>query len=300
MLSRVVLALSFVLPCGMAAAQDKKNDQKEESRKGTVTGIVSAKGKNWVEVTADGEEKGRRYVPHFPGKPEGTEAATLELMKAIAIGTRVNLDWLFAERLRVMKIEVLKQKELGKEQEDKKKEEARKGTVTGIVSAKGTNWIEVTADGEEKGRRYVPHWKGGAPADGGGPDKAMLAKIKDTPLKSRVRIEWEFEERPRVLTIEVLKKPGAKEPDKRTGTISGEIRSKKEENRNIVIEVLAPGEEKARSYFVQYDPKLKAPIPEVLKAVAAANVGDKVVFDWEATGHGPAIVKFKVAGKDKK
>ena len=118
-------------------------------------------------------------------------------------------------------------------------------------------------------------------------------------------IEWEFEERARVIKIEVLKKPAAGGDDApaketRSGSISGEIKSKKEQNKNIVIEVLAPGEEKARSYFVQYDPKLKAPIPDVLKAVAAANVGDKVVFDWEATGHGPAIVKFKVAGKDKK
>jgi hypothetical protein len=181
--------------------------------------------------------------------------------------------------------------------QDKKKDEPRKGTVTGVVSAKGDNWIEVTADGEEKGRRYVPHWRGGAPADGGGPDKEMVAKIKDTPLKSRVRIEWEFEERARVIKIDLLKKQDGKEPDKRSGTISGEIKSKKEQNHNIVIEVLAPGEEKARSYFVQFDPKIKAPIPEVLKAVAAANVGDKVVFDWEATNHGPAIVKFKVAGK---
>ena len=94
--------------------------------------------------------------------------------------------------------------------DDKKKDEPRKGTVTGVVSAKGPNWIEVTADGEEKGRKYVPHWKGGLPKDGGGPDKDMVAKIKETPLKSRVRLEWVFEERPRVVKIEVLKKPGGK------------------------------------------------------------------------------------------
>ena len=56
--------------------------------------------------------------------------------------------------------------------DDKKKEETRKGTVTGLVTARGDNWIEVKADGEEKGRRYVPHWKGGLPANGGGLDKA--------------------------------------------------------------------------------------------------------------------------------
>jgi hypothetical protein len=96
------------------------------------------------------------------------------------------------------------------DKKDAKKEEVRKGTVTGMVTAKGDAFIEVKADGEEKARRYVPHWRGGAPAQGGGPDKDMVAKIKETPLQSRVRIEWVFEERPRVEKIEILKKPDPK------------------------------------------------------------------------------------------
>jgi len=180
--------------------------------------------------------------------------------------------------------------------------EGRKGTVTGIVTAKGANWIEVKGDGEEKARRYVPHWRGGAPADGGGPDKGIVARIKEIPVNSRVKLDWAFEERPRVERIEVLRAgggPGKDAPkDKnRSGTIAGEIKSKKAQGKNIVIEVLAPGEEKARPYFVQFDPKIKEPIPEILRAVRAANVGDKVIFDWEATGHGPAIVKFEVRKK---
>ena len=51
----------------------------------------------------------------------------------------------------------------------------------------------------------MPHWRGGNPDKGGGLDKAMIAEIKKLPLKSRVRIEWAFEERPRVEKIEVLK-----------------------------------------------------------------------------------------------
>ncbi len=86
-------------------------------------------------------------------------------------------------------------------------EEGRKGTVTGLVTSKGDNWIEVKADGEEKGRKYFPHWVGGNPAQGGGPDKKMIAEIKKTPLKSRVSLEWLFEERPRVEKIELLSKP---------------------------------------------------------------------------------------------
>ena len=73
------------------------------------------------------------------------------------------------------------------------------------AKGKGEYWIEVKADGEEKGRKYFPHWRGGAPKDGGGPDKEMV-KIKEVPLKARVRLEWSFEERPRVEKIEVLRK----------------------------------------------------------------------------------------------
>src|SRR5262245_18798236 len=89
----------------------------------------------------------------------------------------------------------------GRAEEPKKKnaDEGKKGSVSGVVTAKGDNWIEVKADGEEKPRRYTPHWKGRLPKDGGGPDKEVVAKIKETPLKARVRIEWVFEERPRVV-----------------------------------------------------------------------------------------------------
>ena len=95
---------------------------------------------------------------------------------------------------------------------DDAKGETRKGTVTGVVTAKGDAWIEVKADGEEKARRYVPHWRGGAPKDGGGPDKGMVAEIKKVPLNGRVKLDWVFEERPRVEKIEVLAKPGGTTP----------------------------------------------------------------------------------------
>lgn len=94
---------------------------------------------------------------------------------------------------------------LGEAGADEKKTEKKGGTVTGEVKAKGEAFVEVLADGEDKARRYVPHWRGGAPAAGGGPDKTMVAKIKDLKVGDRVRLEWEFEERARVVKIEVLK-----------------------------------------------------------------------------------------------
>jgi hypothetical protein len=87
------------------------------------------------------------------------------------------------------------------------KEKKRAGTVVGVLTDKGDNWIEVQADGEEKGRRYVPHWVGGAPKEGGGPDKKIVQKLKELTVGSRLRLEWEFDERPRVVKVEVLKAP---------------------------------------------------------------------------------------------
>src|SRR5262245_13691328 len=64
-------ALALSLAAGRAAIPnpDEKKAAKngEESRKGAVTGVVTAKGETWIEVKGDGEKKARRYVPHWRG-----------------------------------------------------------------------------------------------------------------------------------------------------------------------------------------------------------------------------------------
>jgi hypothetical protein len=87
--------------------------------------------------------------------------------------------------------------------------------------------------------------------------------------------------------------------EKKTGTITGEIKTKKNtpNGKNVIIEVLAPGEEKPRPYRVMYDPAKKGPKEDVLAAVREAKVGDQVQFDWVDTGEGLAITAFKVVKK---
>jgi hypothetical protein len=90
-----------------------------------------------------------------------------------------------------------------------------------------------------------------------------------------------------------------KKAEKRSGSVTGELKSRKDtpNGKNVTVEVLAAGEEKARSYRVMYDPAVKGPLPDVLKAVKAANVGDKVELDWVDTGEGLGIKKFAVLKK---
>src|SRR6266536_5044966 len=65
---------------------------------------------------------------------------------------------------------------------------------------------------------------------------------------------------------------------KRTGTVVGELKSRKDAPNkiNVIVEILGAGEEKARRYRVAYDPKAKGPMPEVLKAVKEAAIGARV------------------------
>ena len=92
------------------------------------------------------------------------------------------------------------------------------------------------------------------------------------------------------------------EEKKKGGTVIGTLQSEKKtkDGHNSMIDVLAPGEEKARTYFVNYDPKIKGPIPSVLKAVREAKIGDRVELEWVGTNHGPAITAFRVLKKDTK
>jgi hypothetical protein len=124
-----------------------------------------------------------------------------------------------------------------------------------------------------------------------GPDGRTLAQM---PTSTQRQDSKEF-----VLRYSVPVPAAAQETTPKTGTIIGRLVATKDtkDGKNTIIDVLAPGEEKARDYYVVYDPKIKGPIPSVLAAVRAAKVGDRVEFDWVQTGHGPAITRFGVLRK---
>lgn len=79
----------------------------------------------------------------------------------------------------------------------------------------------------------------------------------------------------------------------RVGTTLGELKSVSpaKNKRDIEIEVLASGEEKARRYTVGAQQK------EILTAVKAAAVGDRVEIEWYDTIEGLCVDKFRVLKK---
>ncbi len=83
---------------------------------------------------------------------------------------------------------------------------------------------------------------------------------------------------------------------KRTGTIIGELKSIKDapNKSDMIIEVLSPGEETARRYHVGAQQK------DVVAAVKAAKVGDRVTIAWFDTNEGLCVEKFQVLKKGNK
>jgi hypothetical protein len=171
-----------------------------------------------------------------------------------------------------------------------KKNEKRSGTVVGTVTAKEKNWIEVKADGEEKARRYVPYWRGGAPNAGGGPDKEMVKQIAAVKVGSRVRLEWEFEERPRVVKLDVLKPAAGAARDaepERKGTVTGTVTGK----ASNWIEIKADGEEKGRKYYVY-----RGGTAEIKQAIQETPTGSRVRIEWLFSER-PRVMKLEVLKK---
>ena len=164
---------------------------------GTVVGILTAKEKSWVEVKEDGKKESRRYIAEWKGgSPQdggGPDAAMVETIKNLRVSNRVRLEWKMDEHLRVLKIEMLIP-------------EKKEGTVEGVVTALGDNWVEVTPAGGVP-NRYWPRWIGGMPKDGGKLDQDMIRAIRALKVGDKVRIEWKYDERLRAVKLDRLETP---------------------------------------------------------------------------------------------
>src|SRR5438552_4062082 len=86
-----------------SVAQDKKAKNPEEGKKGTVTGVLTAKAKNFIEVRGDGEESSRKYF-----LLRGGTKKLLDAIDSTPVGGRVRIDWIHLEHFRVVDLEPLR------------------------------------------------------------------------------------------------------------------------------------------------------------------------------------------------
>ena len=175
----------------MASALAPQTSVAAEGDKGTLTGMLTAKGENWIEVRADDAKESKRYIPNWigglPKDGGGPDRAILETIKKLRVPNRVQLNWAFIEHLRVVGVEWFEPKD-------------KTGVVEGEVTAKGENWVEVKS-GDKPVERYSPRWSGGLPKDGGSLDKDALHAIAEVKVGDKVRLEWAYEERLRVVSL---------------------------------------------------------------------------------------------------
>ncbi|MEN6305419.1 MAG: hypothetical protein ABFD96_22035, partial [Armatimonadia bacterium] len=98
------------------------------------------------------------------------------------------LVWQMQERPRLVSVKMLVPEE-------------KEGTVTGVVTAKGETWIEVTPEGGAT-QRYWPRWIGGMPAQGGGFDRDMLRVFAGLTVGQKVTVKWAYDERLRAVQVQ--------------------------------------------------------------------------------------------------
>jgi hypothetical protein len=141
------------------------------------------------------------------------DLATLPRLKELwAIGTKITRAGIERfERQRPGCVVILKTGTLsiagsaGPAHPDDDEPAIKAGRVAGTLTAKGRAWIEVKGDGAPGARRYVPHWVGGAPKRGGRWDRDAVEAIEKLKVGGRVRVEWAYDLRPRVVKVEMIK-----------------------------------------------------------------------------------------------
>lgn len=150
-------------------------------------------------------------------------------------------------------------------------EEPQGGALSGILVSKGSNWIEVRADGAAASVKYWPFWRGGAD---GGFDAAMLETIRKLVVPNRVNLTWQMEERPRIVNVTVVA------PKEKSGTVVGTLTAKGE----TWIEV-KPADGVPERYWPQWIggmPSASGGFDKTMLATfAGLKVGDKVNVSWK-------------------
>ncbi|MEC8044611.1 MAG: hypothetical protein VX130_08475 [Verrucomicrobiota bacterium] len=160
-------------------------------REGFLSGILSSKGKAWIEVKGDEGYLHRYLAPWIgdgPGSGGGFDPSLLMRFDQLVVGNRVRLQWFWDGHLRVREIA-------------KEIPETKEGIFVGYVLEVGEKFVDVQNKREGKPWRFYLPWKGGFPQNGGGYDKDVLLGLKEHQPTNPLRFEWSYDIRPRINRI---------------------------------------------------------------------------------------------------
>lgn len=169
-----------------------------EDKSGELEGLlisVGEKGES-VEIIPDGSEKAIKYIPEWVGgnpKDGGNlKKETVEAIKKLIIPNRVLLKWKNEEDLRVVEIKILEPERI-------------EGSTLGTVTIIKETWFEIKTikNGKVQMDRFTPRWIGKDSKDGS-LDKDMLNEIKKLKIEDSISVNWIYEEKKRVKTIELM------------------------------------------------------------------------------------------------
>ncbi len=157
-------------------------------RSGELFGILSSKGKAWIEIKEDDGFTHRYLSPWRGGSPTnggGFEPKILEQMDDLVVGNRVWMSWYWDGHLRVKKIRVIKPMQ-------------KNGVFAGYLLEKGDNWFDVRSESGTPPWRFYARWVGGLPEEGGGYDTEKLGFLDEIDPNLPIRFSWSYDFRPRI------------------------------------------------------------------------------------------------------
>ena len=221
-----------------------------------LTGLVVEKGENWIDFIPDSEGHVIRLTPSW--RDDGHDKDMLEQIANLYTPNRVSVS--------VRKDDIHELKVLLPEQKE--------GIIEGFVIDKDEKWIDIEIGHTDELFRLVPQWVGGTT---GGLDPEILKLIESTPIDAFVKVTWSYDERYRLIALEILEKPvDPEEPE--AGVTKGILIAKGEDNQSVDL-------------IVEADIAMHFLVPEELaQSVDEIELQSRVLVTWMQFPGEPAEV----------
>jgi hypothetical protein len=172
----------------------------KEGEQGGAAGIVVEKGDNWFSIVTTGVTL-KFTAPWVGDASGGFDKQVLKQIAALKGGEYVRIKWRYHERLLALDVTVSG----GQEKADANFTEGQAGTLSGTITDRGDTWVVIKTDGDKpQTLKFMPRWVGLNPDQGGGFEKQSLTLIKTTPIGAKVKVEWVFQERLRIVKLTAL------------------------------------------------------------------------------------------------